>query len=118
MKKIAFLFFAAAFSFSLISCDPVESTFNEMESICEDIELNFDEYTEDKLEEITSQFAELEEKMSERELTNSEQKKLAKLKGRYAGIVTKNAIKGIEDGIKKFAKESESIIEGFMEAFE
>ena len=89
-----------------------------MESICEDVELNYNEYTEEELEEITYHFAELEESMNEYDLTNSEQKRLAKLKGRYIGVVTKNAVKQFENGLKKFAEDSESIIEGFLDAFE
>ncbi len=118
MKIIAILFFAATLSFSLYSCDSIENSLNEMQEICEDVEENYKEYTDKDLEKITLRFSEIEEKMEERELTKSEQKRLAKLKGKYYGIVTKNALNESQKKIKKISEELESLVEGFIEGLE
>ena len=117
MKKLAIFFFAAFMSLSLLSCDSVENSFNEMQEICEDVEANYKKYNDEELEKITLRFAEIEEKMEERELTKSEQKKLAKLRGRYYGVVAKNALKESQKKIEKISDEIESLVEGFIEGF-
>ena len=53
--------------------------------------------------------------METRELTDSEKKELAKLKGRYYGAFTKGAIESTKKEIKKISEEFGSVVEGFIE---
>ncbi len=115
MKKIAFLSLVAFILIGLTSCDTNSRAFSEMQSICEDIEENFDKYTEKDFKEITARFAEIEEKMEARDLDDDEKQELAKLKGRYYGAFTKGAINSAKDEIKRIGNKVGSAIEGFVE---
>jgi uncharacterized protein YnzC (UPF0291/DUF896 family) len=115
MKKIAILFFAAFLACSFAACDTNTMAFKEMSNICDDIEKNFSKYTEKDFEEITTRFSEIEKKMEARELTDSEKKELANLKGRYYGAFTKGAINSTKKEIKKITDELGSAVEGFIE---
>jgi uncharacterized protein YnzC (UPF0291/DUF896 family) len=115
MKKIAILFFVAFLGLSFAACDTNTMAFKEMSNICEDIEKNFSKYTEKDFEEITTRFSEIEKKMEARELTDSEKKELANLKGRYYGAFTKGAINSTKKEIKKITDELGSAVEGFIE---
>ena len=114
MKKII-LSLVITLLFGLTSCNSNSSAFNEMRNICEDIEKNFDKYTEKDFEKITVRFSEIEKEMEKRELTDNEEKELAKLKGRYYGAFTKGAIKSTKEEIKKISEEINSTVEGFIE---
>ena len=57
----------------------------------------------------------MEKEMETRELTDSEKKELAKLKGRYYGAFTKGAIESTKKEIKKISEEFGSVVEGFIE---
>lgn len=115
MKKILFFSLLTFVVFTLTSCDTNSMAFREMQGICEEIEENFDEYTEEDFEEITKRFSEIEKKMELRDLNDDEKKELAKLKGRYYGAFTKGAINSAKDEIKRIGNKMGSAIEGFVE---
>ena len=115
MKKTTIFVMAALFTFAFAACDNNASSFREMKNICEDIEKNFEKYTEQDFEKLTARFSELEKEMETRELTDSEKKELAKLKGHYYGAFTKGAIESTKKEIKKISEEFGSVVEGFIE---
>ena len=115
MKKTLLLLLTLLFTLSFTSCNSTKSSLNEMSKICEKIENNFDKYTEKEIKELTARFSELEKKLEAGELSENENKELAKLKGRYYGSFTKGAIKATKKEIKKITDNIESTIEGFIE---
>ena len=46
MKKTTIFVMAVLFTFAFAACDNNASSFREMKNICEDIEKNFEKYTE------------------------------------------------------------------------
>ncbi len=115
MKKSVLILFALFLAISFTSCDSNSSALNEMNGICKQIEENFDKYTEKEFEKLTERFSELEKELEMGELSESEEKELAKLKGRYYGAFTKGAIKATKKEIKKIGDNIESAVEGFVE---
>lgn len=115
MRKSILALIAIAFTLSFTSCNSNTSALNEMGNICEKIEKNFDKYTEKEFKELTERFSELEKKLESGELSESEEKELAKVKGRYYGAFTKGAIKATKKEIKKITDNLENAVEGFIE---
>ncbi len=115
MKKSFLILFTLLLAISFASCDTNSSALREMNEICKDIEENFDKYTDKEFEELTERFSKLEKKLEAGELSESEEKELAKLKGRYYGSFTKGAIKATKKEIKKIGENIESVVEGFVE---
>ena len=115
MKKSILAFLVIVLALSLASCNSNTTALNEMGNICEKIEKNFDKYTEKEFKELTERFSELEKKLESGELSESEEKELAKVKGRYYGAFTKGAIKATKKEIKKITDNLENAVEGFIE---
>ena len=115
MKKSILAFLVIVLALSLASCNSNTTALNEMDNICEKIEKNFDKYTEKEFEKLTERFSGLEKKLESGELSEKEEKELARLKGRYYGAFTKGAIKATKKKIKKISDNLENAVEGFIE---
>ena len=115
MKKSILALVAIALILCFTSCNSNASALNEMGNICEKIEKNFDKYTEKEFEELTVRFSELEKRLEAGELSEKEEKELARVKGRYYGAFTKGAIKATKKERKKITDNLENAVEGFIE---
>lgn len=104
MKKTAILLLALFVSFVFSACDSNYMALSEMEGICSDIEKNFEKYGKEDFEKLTERFSQLEKKLEASELDAGEKKELAKIKGCYYGVFTREAMKYTNEEIKKTPK--------------
>lgn len=74
---------------------------------------NFDSDAWDKANAKFIEFSELEYNLFKSDLTNEEQEKIDKLKGKYYSFVVKSKTKKIIDKVQTFHNQAEGFIEGF-----
>ena len=115
MKKYLFICLTFAVVFSFASCDSSQSAINDLEVLLQEIETNYQTYTEEDWENISMSYSAIEEELAKHEYTDEELKKIGRLKGKCMGYLTKQSIKDLEKQIKDLTKELEGGIEGFLE---
>lgn len=116
MKKAILFLWVFFMLFTVISCNRNAVAINELRSLCDEIEENFEEYTDSDFERITIRFKEIEKGMENLELTDAERKEYSELQGRYYGIFTKAALKSAKDEIKRISEDVEGAVKGFVDA--
>ena len=115
MKKYLFICLTFAFVFSFTSCDSSQSAINDLEVLLQEIETNYQTYTEEDWENMSLSYSAIEEELAKHEYTDEELKEIGRLKGKCMGYLTKQSIKDLEKQIKDLTKELEGGIEGFLE---
>jgi hypothetical protein len=115
MKKYLFICLTFALVFSFTSCDSSQSAINDLEVLLQEIETNYQTYTEEDWENISLSYSAIEEELAKHEYTDEELKEIGRLKGKCMGYLTKQSIKDLEKQIKDLTKELEGGIEGFLE---
>mgnify|MGYP003450679053 FL=1 len=116
MKKYLFICLTFALVFSFTSCDSSQSAINDLEVLLQEIETNYQTYTEEDWENMSLSYSAIEEELAKHEYTDEELKEIGRLKGKCMGYLTKQSIKDLEKQIKDLTKELEGGIEGFLEA--
>lgn len=118
MKKLLFsLFFALVFTLMFFSCDKKQHAIDNLGSFVERVEKHASEYTEEDWAEVNKEYDELITEIDKYDYTGDDAKRIATLKGKFAGIKTKDTINKFIDGIDKAAKEAKETLEGFTEGF-
>ena len=107
MKKYLFICLTFALVFSFTSCDSSQSAINDLEVLLQEIETNYQTYTEEDWENMSLSYSAIEEELAKHEYTDEELKEIGRLKGKCMGYLTKQSIKDLEKQIKG--------IEGFLE---
>lgn len=115
MKKYLFICLTFALVFSFTSCDSSQSAINDLEVLLQEIETNYQTYTEEDWENMSLSYSAIEEELTKHEYTDEELKEIGRLKGKCMGYLTKQSIKDLEKQIKDLTKELEGGIEGFLE---
>ena len=115
MKKYLFICLTFALVFSFTSCDSSQSAINDLEVLLQEIETNYQTYTEEDWENMSLSYSAIEEELAKHEYTDEELKEIGRLKGKCMGYLTKQSLKDLERQIKDLTKELEGGIEGFLE---
>ena len=115
MKKYLFICLTFALVFSFTSCDSSQSAINDFDVLLQEIETNYQTYTEEDWENMSLSYSAIEEELAKHEYTDEELKEIGRLKGKCMGYLTKQSIKDLEKQIKDLTKELEGGIEGFLE---
>ena len=116
MKKYLFICLTFALALSYTSCDSSQSAINDLEVLLQEIETNYQTYTEEDWENMSLSYSAIEEELAKHEYTDEELKEIGRLKGKCMGYLTKQSLKDLEKQIKDLTKELEGGIEGFLEA--
>ena len=99
----------------MISCDSSQSAIRDLEMLLNEIETNYQSYSEEDWENMSLSYSAIEEELAKHEYTDEELKEIGRMKGRCLGYLTKQSIKEIEKQLEDFGKELEGGIEGFLE---
>lgn len=99
----------------MISCDSSQSAIRDLEVLLNEIEANYQSYSEEDWENMSLSYSAIEEELAKHEYTDEELKEIGRMKGRCLGYLTKQSIKEIEKQLEDFGKELEGGIEGFWE---
>jgi hypothetical protein len=99
----------------MISCDSSQSAIRDLEVLLNEIEANYQSYSEEDWENMSLSYSAIEEELAKHEYTDEELKEIGRMKGRCLGYLTKQSIKEIEKQLEDFGKELEGSIEGFLE---
>lgn len=115
MNKLNVFLAAIAFSLCFSSCETSKAPIEHLESLVEEVEDRYDEFTNKDWEKIASEYEKIEEEMSKYEFTDDELKEIGKLKGRIYAKMTKNALKDFSKQMEEISKQIEGGVEGFFE---
>lgn len=116
MKKSLYLFLTALFCFIVFSaCDKKQYAIDKLSSFVERVEKHASEYTEEDWSEVNKEYEEIIAEIDKYDYSGDDAKRIATLKGKFAGIKTKNTVNKFIDGIDKAAKELKGAIDGFTE---
>ena len=99
----------------MISCDSSQSAIRDLEVLLNEIETNYQSYSEEDWENMSLSYSAIEEELAKHEYTDEELKEIGRMKGRCLGYLTKQSIKEIEKQLEDFGKELEVGIEGFLD---
>ena len=98
----------------MISCDSSQSAIRDLEVLLNEIEANYQSYSEEDWENMSLSYSAIEEELAKHEYTDEELKEIGRMKGRCLGYLTKQSIKEIEKQLEDFGKELEGGIDGFL----
>lgn len=116
MKKLFDLSFMALICLLVFtSCDQKQYALDRFVDFVEKTEKKAPEYTKEDWKEADMEYEKLIAELDKYEYSSNEAQRISELKGKYAGIKTKNTINTIIDGIDKAAKELKGTIEGFKD---
>ena len=82
MKKYLFICLTFALVFSFTSCDSSQSAINDLEVLLQEIETNYQTYTEEDWENMSLSYSAIEEELAKHEYTDEELKEIGRLKGK------------------------------------
>ena len=92
MKKILTICLIAAMAVSMQSCSTRRAAINDLESLVDKVEKNGEEYTLEDWENVIYRCAKIEKKLQKHEYSAEEHREIGTLKGRLAGVVTKDIL--------------------------
>lgn len=98
------------------ACNSPQLAISDLESLVSDVEMNHESYTAEDWDNVIASYSMIEEEMLQYDYTDEELKEIGRLKGRYLGYITKQAIKETEKQANDFLKELEGGVSGFLEA--
>ena len=115
MKKLLLICLAFILLMGITSCDSSQSAIKDLEVLLNEIEENYQSYTDEDWEAMSLSYSAIEEELANYEYTDEELKEIGRLKGKCMGYLTKQSLKNLEKQIKDLTKELEGGIEGFLE---
>lgn len=116
MKRNVFVSFVVLVClFALFSCNQRQRAIDNLSDLVEKVEKNASEYTEEEWTEVNQQYDEIIAEIEKYDYSSEDSERISKLKGKYAGIKTRNTISKFVDNIDKTAKEVKGAIEGFAD---
>lgn len=116
MKKTLFTTAFILFSAALFICCTPKSPVEKLKALADEIELNYQSYTEEDWEKATLKYTKIENEFDKEVRTKEEQKEFGRQAGRIKGYMTKNSLKNFGEEIEEFANELGGGIEGFIES--
>lgn len=114
MKNALFTLVALLF-LGFVSCDSSQSAVRDLEMLLNEIEANYQSYSEEDWEDMLMSYYAIEEELAKHEYTDEELKEIGRIKGRCLGYLTKQSVKDLEKQLKDLSKEIEGGIEGLLE---
>ena len=87
---------------------------DNLSDFVEKVEKNAPEYTEEEWTNVNKEYDELIAEINKYEYTSDESKRIASLKGKFAGIKSKYHVNNIIDGIDETIEEVKGFFEGFF----
>ena len=115
MKKLLLICLAFILLMGITSCDSSQAAIKDLEVLLNEIEENYQSYTDEDWEAMSLSYSAIEEELAKYEYTDEELKEIGRLKGKCMGYLTKQSLKNLEKQIKDLTKELEGGIEGFLE---
>ena len=115
MKNLLLICLAFILLMGIKSCDSSQSAVKDLEVLLNEIEENYQFYTDEDWEAMSLSYSAIEEELAKYEYTDEELKEIGRLKGKCMGDLTKQSLKNLEKQIKDLTKELEGGIEGFLE---
>ena len=116
MKKVFYLTLTALFCFIVLTaCDKKQHAMDNFSDFLEKVEKHASEYTEEDWTNVNKEYDELITEIDKYDYSGDDAKRIATLKGKFAGIKTKNTVNKFIDDIDKAAKEVKGGIEGFAD---
>jgi hypothetical protein len=91
----------------MISCDSSQSAIRDLEVLLNEIEANYQSYSEEDWENMSLSYSAIEEELAKHEYTDEELKEIGRMKGRCLGYLTKQSIREFEKQLEDFGKELE-----------
>lgn len=117
MKKIIFIYLGVVTLFCFMSCDSRKSAIDDLKSLVNNVEVNYDSFTQEDWDNISLSYSAIEEELKKHEYTDEELDEIGRLKGKYLGLQTKYTIENIEKRATEFGKQLDGVIEGFSDVF-
>ena len=115
MKKVALLFALFAMLF-VTACSGPQTSVKELRSIVDEIEKNYDSYTDEELGNVITQLEAIEKEMEQYEYTDEELREIGRLNGRATLLLTKAYIKHAGSELGEITQEFVGGMEGFFDA--
>jgi hypothetical protein len=115
MKNLFLTVVSFVMLLGMISCDSSQSAIRDLEVLLNEIEANYQSYSEEDWENMSLSYSAIEEELAKHEYTDEELKEIGRMKGRCLGYLTKQSIREFEKQLEDFGKELEGGIEGFLE---
>ena len=97
------------------ACDKKQHAIDNLSSFVEKVEKHASEYTEEDWAEVNKEYEEIIAEINKYDYSSDDAMRIATLKGKFAGIKTKNTVNKFIDGIDKAAKEVKGAIDGFAD---
>lgn len=115
MKKILTICLIAAMAVSMQSCSTHRTAINDLEALVNKVEKNGAKYTLEDWENVISRCAKIEKRLQEHEYTTEEYREIGTLKGRLAGVVTKDILTNSAKKVISIKEQLDGGTEGFLE---
>ncbi len=115
MKKIMLFVMVMTILATVVACSTSQTAISDLESLVEKVEENRKEYTEEDWATVMKEYADINESLDGNEYTEEELKEIGRLKGRYIGLLTKNAMNVAGSQLKILLKQFEGGMEGLSE---
>ena len=116
MKKISFLSITALFCLLVLTaCDRKQQALDNLSDFVEEVKNNASKYSDKDWEEADKEYDEIIAEIEKYDYSSKEAERIAKLKGKYAGIKTKEGVKGFFNKVGESIHEAASTIDGFKD---
>lgn len=102
----------------VVSCDSPQNAIRDLESLLNEIEANYQYYSDEDWENISVRYETIETELSQYKFTDEELKEIGRMKGKCLGYMMQHSINDLEEEIRVFSKELEGGIDGFLEIFD
>ena len=113
MKRIVYLSVIALALLVFTACDKKQHAIDKFSDFVEKVEKDSPKYTGEDWDKADKEFEALVAETEKYEYSSQEVRRIAKLKGQYAGMKTKNSINNFIDDLDEAAEELKGAIEGF-----
>lgn len=115
MKKILTICLIVAMAVSMQSCSTRRAAINDLESLVDKVEKNGEKYTLEDWENVIYRCAKIEKKLQKHEYSAEEHREIGTLKGRLAGVVTKDILTNSAKKVISIKEQLDGGTEGFLE---
>ncbi len=115
MKKTLFICLLLAAAFSMQSCSSRRAAISSLESLVNQVEKEGDSYTMADWDGFIRKCAHVDKQLKKHEFTPEENREIGTLKGRLAGIVTKDILLQSFKSVSTIKEQLGGGAEGFLE---
>lgn len=119
MKKLLTILFAGLLTLALTTaCDSKQTPINDLQDLCEDLQANSKDYTEDDWAALEESLTKINDDIERHrsEYTPDEIREIGRLQGKCAGYMTKEALRNLPGQINSALKQVEGALDGMTDA--